>query len=313
MLLGLTLGCGGGEGPVTPDPDPEVVDTAVTVPPRGTPNTFDVVTWNIQMFGAEDGGPSDDLRQLRRARDVILGTDADLWAVQEIADATDFAALLAQLPGYTGLLANDPAVENGPDFYDDFNGTELKVGLIYRADAVEVLSARVVLTDFDFHFAGRPPLEVQLRIRSAGVTREVVGLVLHAKAGSDGEAWERRVAAGQALADYLTATWPDRPVMVLGDWNDDVDESITQGRDTPYRPFVASAPLWTFVTEALSAAGQTTILGYEDPIDHILVSDEVWAWYEGGSAEAYRVDALVPDYRTTTSDHLPVVARFVVN
>ena len=305
------LSCGDGS-PTAPDPapDPDPPDTPISIPARGTTSTFDVATWNLQFFGSPSGGPADDLRQRRRVRDVILGTQADLWGVQEVSDASDFEALLAELPGYAGLLANDPSVTDGPAFYNDFGGDEHKVGVVFRSDVVELVSARLVLTELDFEFAGRPPLELRVRVRSEGTVRELTVVVLHAKAAADEASWTRRHDAAVGLKTYLDDTWPTSPVFVIGDWNDDVDTSITQGRDTPYRIFVDDDAAWTFTTASLSAAGQTSILGFDDMIDHILSSDEAAGWVEDGSVEVYRVDVLIPDYGSTTSDHLPVLARF---
>jgi endonuclease/exonuclease/phosphatase family metal-dependent hydrolase len=305
----LLSACGAGESPAAPDTPPPG-ETAITIPARGTASTLDLVTWNLEFFGSTSGGPSDEAGQLRHMREVIFGTDADLWAVEEVSNESAFQSLVAQLPGYSGLLANDPTVGNGPAFYNDFGGTEQKVGIIFKDDVVEIVSAQVVLTDRDFDFAGRPPLEIRARVSVGGVAREVTLIVLHAKAGSAVESWERRASAAVALKDYLDDRWPDDPVWVLGDWNDDVDESITSGRDTPYRPFVDADPSWIFVSEPLSAAGETSILGFSDVIDHILASDESMAWYEPGSVLVYRVDDFIPEYETTTSDHLPVLARF---
>ena len=107
-----------------------------------------------------------------------------------------------------------------------------------------------------------------------------------------------------------TPPWPTTSSSSPATGNDDLDESITAGRDTPYRPFVDAAPHWVFPTAELTATGATSILGYDDVIDHILASDEIMRWYEPGSALVYRVDEHIPDYRETTSDHLPVLVRF---
>lgn len=291
--------------PVEPQPVPD--PPAIQIPAQGTPGTLDVATWNLLYFGAANQGPGDEPLQMARVRDVILGTEADLWGVQEVTDADAFAALLDRLPGYRGFLASDASVSGGSDSY---NRGELKVGLIYKPSVVEVAGARIILTDLDYEFAGRPPLEVQLRVTLGGVSRDVVLIVLHAKAVADERSWERRMAAGEGLREYLDATWPDHAVLVPGDWNDDVDESITRGRDTPYRVFVDAAPEWVFPTASLSAAGARSMPRYTEVIDHILASDEAMAWYEEGSAMVYQVDEFIDGYLNTTSDHLPVMARF---
>ena len=292
-----------------PPPDPPGLPAPVAVPAMGTDATFDVATWNLLFFGSPSSGPSDEALQLARVRDVIVGTDADLWAVQEVVGAAAFAELLAELPGYGGLLANDPEVVDGAAFY---HASELKVGLVYKRSAVELASARVVLGELNYEFAGRPPLEVRMRVSAGGggVVQDVVVLVLHAKANPDAESWERRTAASEGLKEYLDATWPSEPLLVPGDWNDDLDESIAVGRDTPYRNFLDAAPEWVFPTATLGAGGATSVIGFDDVIDHVLASDEAIAWYEAGSALVYRVDEYVPRYRDTTSDHLPVLTRF---
>ena len=305
VLALAAAACGSETGPIEPpppDPEPQPVD----VPAAGTSATLDVATWNLLNFGAARAGPSDERLQRARVRDVILGTDADIWGVQEVTNASAFAALLAELPGYGGLLAGD--VQDGSTFYD---AGEIKVGLIYKDAVLDVLDARLALTELDREFAGRPPLEIQAQL-TWGQSRSdtVVILVLHAKANQDVSSWERRAAAGQGLHDYLEDAWPDHPVLVPGDWNDDLDESITPGRDTPYRVLLDAAPGWVFPTEKLGAAGATSILGYADVIDHVLASDEFMAWYEDGSAQVLGVDQHVPEYRDTTSDHLPVLVRF---
>lgn len=303
--------CGPSSPAGPPPPDPPDVPTPVSVPAVGTDATFDVATWNLLFFGSAASGPIDEPLQRARIRDVILGADADLWAIQEVVQATAFRELLAELPGYGGLLADDPTVVDGTAYYGP---SELKVGLVYKQSAVELGSARVVLGEMNWEFAGRPPLEAHLRVSvgggGGGTAQDMVVLVLHAKASTDVDSWERRRAASEGLKQYLDANWPSRPLLVPGDWNDDLDESITTGRDTPYRNFLEAAPEWVFPTATLGVGGGTSVIGFDDVIDHMLASDEAMAWYEAGSALVYRVDEHVPRYRDTTSDHLPVLVRF---
>ena len=308
----LTLAACGGSDPPTrpPPPDPEPPPTLpepIAIPSQGTMSTVDVATWNLLYFGAPRQGPQDELLQLARVRDVILGTDADLWGVQEVTNRTAFDSLIAHLPGYDGLLANDPGVTGGTDSYDP---NEIKVGLIYKTAVLQPTSARIIRPDLDRAFAGRPPLEVSARLTFGGATNDVVVIVLHAKANADTASWDRRAAGSHGLKEYLDATWPDALVLVPGDWNDDVDMSIVPGHDTPYRAFVDATSEWAFPTAELSAARQTSILGFEEMIDHVLASNEVMVWYRAGSSLVYRVDQFIPSYRETTSNHLPVLVRF---
>ncbi|MFP2925818.1 lamin tail domain-containing protein [Pyxidicoccus sp. 3LG] len=309
LLLSLSLltACGG---------DPSTFDTeaslgeredAVTIPSKGFDSTLDVGCWNLEYFGSTSHGPSNETGQLQNARDVILGSDLDLWGVEEIVSAAQFSSLVSQLPGYAGLLGSDAIVQGGSTYYTP---GEQKVGLLYKPSIATVLGARVILTANATLFGGRPPLEVRLQVSLNGHTEELVVIVLHAKAMGDVDSWQRRVDASKALKAFLDTTWPSAKVLVIGDFNDDVDVSITSGRASPYANFVNDANDYTFPTKALSDANLTSTIGYKAVIDHHLATNEVQALYVPGSAEAYRVDAYIADYDTTTTDHLPVLTRY---
>ena len=306
-LLVFIAACGSPESPADSRLDER--RAAFDIPTRGTAGTLDVGTWNLDWFGDTGNGPGDESAQRRNVRDVILGSAIDLWALQEVVDDGAFRALLDELPGYGGLLADDAGVGGGATWYEDFGDREQKVALIYRTDVVEVTSARVILTANNHAFAGRPPVEVEARLTVDGTSIDAVVILLHAKASPDQASWARRQTGAQALHRYLDATWPTMPVWVLGDFNDDVDRSISNGRPSPYENFV-TAPDWAFPTQGLSRQGTSSTVHYADVIDHHLVSDEVLGGYVTGSVEAFRVDEWIPSYDSTTTDHYPVVARY---
>ncbi|MFP2909410.1 lamin tail domain-containing protein [Pyxidicoccus sp. 3LFB2] len=309
LLLSLATACGGDPAAFVSEPEPVLGERedAVTIPSRGFASTLDVGTWNLEYFGSTSHGPSNETLQLQNARDVIQGADLDLWGVQEIVSAAHFSTLVSQLPGYAGLLGSDAAVQGGSTYYTP---GEQKVGLLYKPGVASVVSARVILTSDVTLFAGRPPLEVRMRVALNGHTEELVVIVLHAKAMGDLESWQRRLDASRALKTYLDGTWPSAKVLVVGDFNDDVDVSITSGRASPYANFVSDAADYTFPTQALSDANLTSTIGYKAVIDHHLATNEARALYVPGSAEVYRVDAYIPSYDTTTTDHLPVLTRY---
>lgn len=306
FCLGLALALPTG---ACSDPDPAGDGSAIPIPARGEANTLDLGSWNIDWFGDPGNGPDDDELQRRNVRDVILGTDLDLWSLQEVVDQGAFRALLGELPGYSGLLADDPGVVGGRTWYEGFGDREQKVALLYRSEVIEVVAARVILSEDDFAFAGRPPVEVEVRVTIGGREIEAVVVLLHAKASSDEASWDRRRAGARALKAHLDATWPTVPVWVLGDFNDDIDVSITAGRPSPYADFVEARD-WAFTTRALSQQGISSTVRFADAIDHHLVSDEALGGFVAGSVEAYRVDRWIPSYDSTTTDHYPVIASY---
>lgn len=281
-----------------------------SVPAEGTSSTLDFATWNLEWFGDPDNGPSDEQLQLENVQFIISNLDMDLWSVQEVTGANHFDNLVSQLSGYEGFLANDESVENGPEYYSDFDDNELKVGLIYKSNMTTLSGAKVILTDYDYEFAGRPPVEVQLSTEIDGDTQNFIVVLLHAKAGSGQDDWERRNAASQALKSYLDSNWSAANVMVIGDFNDDVDESITRPKDSPYQNFVDDAQEYIFPTKVLSDNGESSTVYYSDMIDHHLGSNELMSIYEDGSVQVFPADNYIEDYDQTTSDHYPVLSNF---
>jgi Endonuclease/Exonuclease/phosphatase family len=293
-----------------PEPPDAASSGMARVPPRGTATTLDIASWNLEWFGDTSYGPTDEARQLRNVLDVIGGTDFDLWGLAEVVSTEQFESLLDQLPGYEGFLANDARVVGGPASYSDFENLEQKVGLLYKASIFTVLGASVILAQDDQAFAGRPPLEVKLRASLGGATQDMVVIVMHAKCCSDLDSYQRRVDASSALKAYLDATYPTQMVWVIGDWNDDLTTSISNGQPSPYQNFVADRTRYTVETEPLSIAHVGSTVHYNSTIDHHMVTDEAAAAYVAGSVEVYRVDAYVPSYGLTTSDHYPVLSRY---
>jgi hypothetical protein len=175
-----------------------------------------------------------------------------------------------------------------------------------------VTEARVILTANDFDFAGLPPLQVTLRVMINGAIENVVVIILHAKCCSDSGSWARRRNAANALKSYLDTNFPTQKVWVIGDFNDDLDTSITPGSASPYANFVNDVVRYRFPTKALSDAGAPSTTSLPDTIDHHLNSNEANATYIVGSVEVFRVDQFIPNYGVTTSDHYPVLTRYTL-
>jgi PKD repeat protein len=304
--------CDGPHSITQPERDAAVIrgPRYVVVPAKGQASTLDFGSWNIEWFGDPANGPRNESLQQSNVRDAVAGTDMDIWGFEEVVSNSAFDNMEAQLPGYSGFLANESLVVNGPQFYSDFSNTEQKVGILYRTSAATLLGAKIILTANDFDFAGRPPMEVRLRVNLNGSTEDIVVIVLHMKCCTDDESYQRRRNASTALKAYLDATWPTQKVFVIGDWNDDVDASITTGSPSPYKNFVDATTTYRFPTKELSDAGIASTTGFSDMIDHHLVTNEGDATYVPSSAEVYRLDSYISNYSTTTSDHYPVLSRY---
>lgn len=275
------------------------------IPSADAPDTVDVGSWNLYWFGDPEHGPSDDDLQIENAADVLGSLELDVVGLSEVVSEEAFDELMQQLPGYQGLLVTDAIVSGGADFYWD---GEQKVALVHR-ERFEVESARVILEDHNWDFAGRPPLEVTLRFEEDGKPRTLVVIVAHFKALANSYGYERRIAAATALEDYLEEAYRYRWVLVIGDFNDDIYESTFGGHESPFSTLVES-PYYRFTTDMLSEAGESTTTHYSSTIDHHLATDDLEERFVEGSAAVLRIDEHIPGYADTTSDHFPVLTRY---
>ncbi|QAT88435.1 putative lipoprotein [Corallococcus coralloides] len=256
-----------------------------------------VGNWNIEWFGSTAEGPTDEAMQLANATAVIADAGPDVLGVAEIVGTDAFNSLTANLNGYSGLLAGDGWY--GP--------TAQKVGLLYKTSAVELVSSNVVLTDCAMDFAYRPPLRVDLKVLRGSSPVDLTVMVLHMKAYADSDSYLRRQGAAACLKDYLDTNLPTQNVMVLGDWNDDVDASIYTPYESPFLNLVNDAVRYKFLTQPLSESGASSTTSNSQFIDHQLVTNELAKYYV---APTKVLKPSIVSYKDTTSDHYPIFSEF---
>jgi endonuclease/exonuclease/phosphatase family metal-dependent hydrolase len=279
---------------------------AQTIDVVGTETSLDVAAWNIEWFGDDDRGPSDDAQQLANVRAVIAQSDIDLWALQEISDASDFQTLLGQLGAdYDGTLAT--------------NSGQQRIGFIWKDALFNIRrEGQHILEDNEYEFAFRPPLLLETDVLLPDTTVRVTFITVHMKApiAPSDESYARRVAASEALKAYIDFLRPNDAIVVLGDFNDELGRSVYLGNDSPYENFVDDPDDYFFPTLDLDQQNVPTFCDNAScssgsTLDHILVTDELAPAYVPESGD--RFEELIDDltsYTRTTSDHLPVLARF---
>ncbi|AFE03332.1 endonuclease/exonuclease/phosphatase [Corallococcus coralloides DSM 2259] len=281
---------------------------------------FTVGHWNLEWFGAPNQGPAnstsgggvpDDL-QVAGATSVIRDAGAHVWGLVEMVDTADFNTLMAGLPGgYRGFLANNTTyVLSGTSLY---SAGEQKPGILYDS-SLTYRSAQVILTAQAADFGGRPPLRVDFTTRIHGEDAPLVVIVTHMKAFEDMTSYGQRQRSSTALKSYLDQWLPEARVLVIGDWNDDLDHSISTQNGvalpTPFANFLDDPTHYTFLTKVLTDATIRTTTEYNEVIDHTLVTDEVAVDAVPGGVQVLRPDTSIPDYAHTVSDHYPVLTRY---
>ncbi|WP_026952476.1 DUF5689 domain-containing protein [Algoriphagus mannitolivorans] len=291
--------------------------------------TLDVMTWNMEFFGSTIAtfGPTDVTLQAANALKVFQATMPDVIAVQEISDENLLAQVVAQLPGYAVICSDR--------FSRSFEAPDptfppQKLCLIYNTAVVEVINQKVLFEQVydearlglntlldgyptgspsSFWSSGRLPWMVEVIANINGVKEKVNLINIHAKSGATNQDLARRRFDNLALKDSLDAYYANANIILLGDYNDDLDVSIGSGPST--YEVIISDPDFDGVTISLSEAGLRSFIFNDNVIDHITISNELYDNYLEGSEVLYIPFNEIDNYANTTSDHLPVSARLL--
>jgi len=280
----------------------------------GSTGNTRVAEWNIEFFGKSDAGPIDDALQTTNVATEVAQLAPDLMAFEEVCDTTDFAQVVSTLSTqtshpYASIVANDPSLGNA---YANFGGSwGQKTALVWRTDFATLVSGQLVYrTDIDglwgSTFAARDPLELQLQLASGGT---LYVIAVHLKSEVDPASYQERVQESADLKAYLDLAHANDAVMVIGDWNDDLDGSITTGEPSPFMNFVDAGSSYRFATQPLAASHQTTLVNYTGhPIDHHMINAALFGNLIPGSAAI--IQPSIQNYGRTTSDHYPTVVEY---
>lgn len=272
------------------------------IPVIGDTNTIEIGNWNLEWFGNTGYGPTDEPLQQNNVYDVIKTTDIDFWGLCEVSDSTAWKNLLSKLSGYSGVIAT-------------WSQTQ-KTALLYRNKYFKLLYSKSVLSNYYKEFAsGRLPLEAAFETNFKNKKDTLIAFVLHMKAnvGSDSqknEAYQLRKGAELALKDYIDSKYSGKAYIILGDWNDDLDESIYNNLTTPYTAMLNDSNHYFFTTLRLTLSGKTSMASYNNVIDHQAISARMKYYYVQNSSAVIYMNNYISNYSTTTSDHYPVYSKY---
>jgi len=248
---------------------------------------IDAMTWNLRHFPLTSATEDEVV-------EILDDLGPDLVGVQEIESATTFHDVVDALDGYEGILGHEG---------------DTRVGLAYRSDTFEVASVEH-LFDGDWYAFPRPVLAVTMRLRDALEPTEVVFVVVHLKAMSGASNEARRRSAIEKLRAWIDAKRTTGPahVVVLGDWNDSIDEPEQWNVFTALIDPAADVEL---LTSAAAQAGEYSYVPFQKLLDHIVVTDETLDVLVHRSTEVLPLDETWSgDYLEDVSDHRPVRTRF---
>jgi len=249
-----------------------------------------VATWNVEHFPKSDATEA-------AVVSVVEQLGLDFVAMQEIESRTPFDRVVAALEGHTGELGR---------------AADTRVGAILQDDALEVAHVEHVFTDDSWAFP-RPVLVVTTALPSHPELGEITFAVVHLKAMTDADSEKRRKSAIGKLRAWIDArrAQGDTNIVVLGDWNDDIDDV---GFHDIFAPLVDDpAAGMVALTESLADVGEFSFVPFERLIDHVLVTEELLGTIDVADVRALHLEETWNgDYLRDVSDHRPVVVTFGV-
>lgn len=305
-------------------------------------STLDVACWNIEWFGATGSGfgPTDEALQLQNAKTIIKTINADIYNVNEIANLTAFNTLVTELNNegfaYSGICSSRLS--------NNDNVTGQRVCFLYKTalfsnvttkhifetidNALDAGSVPAVLNSFPdadktrFWASGRLPFTLTADVNIPNSpSRRMMFIGVHARANTGStpadalNRYSMRKFDVEALKDTLDAQFPTLPIVMMGDFNDDIDFTVatTAGvpnNQTSYIAYNNDPTRYNMHTRALSDAGLKSTVGFSDMIDHVISSNELSTQYIANSARVSNAESYITSYGSTTSDHYAVMVRF---
>jgi endonuclease/exonuclease/phosphatase family metal-dependent hydrolase len=258
--------------------------------------TLEAVTWNIRQYKAKNEVKTNEIVE------VLDSLHADFYALEELYyGQKTLDSLVYKMKGYHGIYIHTENEANAI-IYNTNAIDSVSSGQIQKYQMLKPWAERLpYYFSFNYHpDKGKPAIRVY-------------AVVIHAKAQTGSDAYSRRVEAANELHKYLNKVKPDAKMIILGDFNDELNTSIVKGKPSSYKIFVQDSTRYDPITIALSQHHKTSEANprYQSVIDNIIISNEMVKYYEKGSARIFiPSNDFIPDYFKTLSDHYPVEAKF---
>lgn len=285
-------------------------------------DTLVVVNWNIEWFGSYINGPGDENRQEANVVKVLRYLKADLYGLNEIVDTMRLRRVVDSLGSDYGYYVSTFASGAASPFSPNWSDAQ-KLAFVYRKSVFSNIRTRAMLNNGSsayYNFAsGRFPYLFNANVSKNGKKRNISFVLIHAKAGASGTDYNRRRDGAIELKDTLDPSFSTHPMILMGDYNDELQGSISGYTVSPYDVIVRDSiktnnNYYHSITLPAELAGKRSTISFSSTIDHQVINKKMDSMYVAGSADIrHDVVEVVPDYLSrSTSDHYPVSSRYVI-
>ena len=266
-----------------------------------------VTTWNAEWLSCDEYAPNDDELQMENVAKVIKAMNSDIVALQEVGSSYSYPTidiLVSKLGSEWGgtILATDP--------FGNGNCSQNQA-IIYKKSRVQHVGSSIIYnggTSYNWS-SGRYPILYNMNVIVGNELIPISVINIHAKAMGDESSYSRRKGASEGLKALLDgSSYNTKNIILIGDFNDYLSGTQCRscGSDSPYKNFMDDTENYKGLTSSLWDNS------YNSPvIDNIVISNELFLNYISNSAvREMTVTNVVPNYYYTTSDHIPITARF---
>lgn len=297
--------------------------------------TLEVVNWNIEWFGINNTayGPTNKELQETNIRTITRNIGADIYGLVEVVSEPRLKNIVNSLNDEFGEGVYDYVICDYGSYSNPYKAGTIpldqlqKEAFIYKTSVIQPIEPPMALvTDgpntpidvknpaYSYFSSGRYPYMLYANVTLGNITEPVRFVLLHAKANTNpvDAAYQRRKKGADTLNYTLNNLFPDDKIILLGDFNDDLNKTITYGySESSYSVFNNDSLRFFSPTLALSLAGYQSTVNYKNIIDHVEISNEMKPYYIPNSAKVItEVTSMVSNYGTTTTDHYPILTRY---
>ncbi|WP_237421190.1 T9SS-dependent choice-of-anchor J family protein [Flavobacterium sp. Sd200] len=282
----------------------------------GQSGTFKITNWNTEWLGCTQFGPTDETLQVNNVVAALRSMNSDIYCIQEVSNTLD-------TPTVETLVTLLGSEEWGGTIVPSNTGDcNQRQALIYKRAKVQFVSASQLSSgsasqgnSYYYNWSsGRYPALYNVNLLVGGSTIPVSLVNIHAKAeDNNAESYTRRLGGSEALKTILDGTnYNTRNLILIGDFNDYLIGTSSEACNctvSPYDNFDSDTANYTGITRNIIDADRR--FGERPIIENIIISDELTDNYIANSAaQETTMPSVISRYYNTTSNHLPVSARF---
>lgn len=266
----------------------------------GTDNSLEVVSWNIENFPKNGNATINTLPQ------IIEAIDADVIAVQEIADSAAFSQLISGISGYDAYVLGTNNYINLAFVYKTSTIQSTNFYEIYTNSQYDLSFPRKPLV-MEFTYSGKNYIIINNHLKAMGDN------ILDTNNPYDEE--NRRFTAVNLLKDYINTNFPNEKVFIVGDLNDEITDNFS---NNVFQNILNDPSNFQFADFNIANGSQNewSYPTYPSHLDHIIITNELFSslntlttsiktirlgdYFSGGWVE----------YDENISDHRPLAYKF---